>query len=47
LIDRADGKLVINPGAAGPRRFELRPSVGILVLGEAAGGGAEVEIVEL
>src|SRR5215813_4219002 len=27
LILRADGRLVVNPGAAGPRRFELQPSV--------------------
>lgn len=25
-----DGRMVINPGAAGPRRFDLRPSVAIL-----------------
>lgn len=31
-IDRMASALVINPGAAGPRRFELKPSVGILDL---------------
>jgi hypothetical protein len=35
---------VINPGAAGPRRFDLVPSVARLTLRE---GRAEVEIVEL
>jgi putative phosphoesterase len=27
LVERADGRLVINPGSAGPRRFNLKPSV--------------------
>src|SRR5215471_21086958 len=29
-VVEANGRLVINPGAAGPRRFKLRPSVGRL-----------------
>jgi putative phosphoesterase len=32
LIDRNDKSLVINPGAAGPARFQLKPSVAILEL---------------
>ena len=44
LITRADGRLVVNPGAAGPARFDLVPSVAIL---EISGSGAEVQIVEL
>lgn len=45
LVTRADGgRLVINPGSAGPRRFDAKPSVGRLVI---AGGRTEVEIVEL
>lgn len=43
LVDRA-GALTINPGAAGPRRFRLEPSVAILTLGQ---GVADVELVEL
>jgi len=27
LMERAGRRLVLNPGAAGPRRFDLRPSV--------------------
>ncbi len=27
LLVRADGRWVVNPGSAGPRRFELAPSV--------------------
>jgi uncharacterized protein len=32
---RSTSTLVVNPGAAGPRRFNLRPSVAILQLGGA------------
>lgn len=31
-VDRYDGALVVNPGAAGPARFNLKPSVAILEL---------------
>jgi hypothetical protein len=34
----------VNPGAAGPKRFNLAPSVGRLTI---AGGSAEVEIVDI
>ncbi|HEU4748587.1 MAG TPA: metallophosphoesterase family protein [Gemmatimonadaceae bacterium] len=44
LVTDVGGRLVINPGAAGPRRFNLRPSVGRLTISERK---AEVEIVEL
>jgi putative phosphoesterase len=44
LITRLDGKLIVNPGAAGQRRFNLRPSVGVLTI---AGGSAEAEIIDL
>jgi len=44
LVTNVGGRLVINPGAAGPRRFNLRPSVGRLTISERK---AEVEIVEL
>lgn len=44
LVTRADGRLVINPGAAGARRFNLEPSVARLSVGE---GRAEVELVGL
>ncbi len=29
-VGRADGVLVVNPGAAGPARFRLKPSIAIL-----------------
>ncbi|HEU4631718.1 MAG TPA: metallophosphoesterase family protein [Gemmatimonadaceae bacterium] len=44
LVTRAGGRLVVNPGAAGPRRFDLRPSVARLTI---AHGRVEVEVVAL
>jgi putative phosphoesterase len=44
LVYRDGARLVVNPGAAGPRRFDVRPSVAILRI---ANGFAEVEIVQL
>lgn len=44
LVTEVDGRLVVNPGAAGPRRFHLMPSVARLTL---RGGRATVEIVDL
>ncbi len=44
MVTRVGNTLVVNPGAAGPRRFELVPSVAILSI---ARGGANVEIVQL
>lgn len=39
-----DGRLCVNPGAAGPRRFNLMPSVAILTV---EGRDAEVRFVEI
>jgi putative phosphoesterase len=39
-----EGRLVVNPGAAGPRRFKLEPSVAILTVTDRT---AHVEIVGL
>lgn len=44
LVDRSSGRLVINPGAAGPRRFNLKPSVARLTID---GARADVEILTL
>ncbi|HEY3115033.1 MAG TPA: metallophosphoesterase family protein [Gemmatimonadaceae bacterium] len=44
VVTRSDGRLFVNPGAAGPKRFNLYPSVGRLTI---ANGSAEVEIVDL
>jgi hypothetical protein len=43
-VERAGDVLVVNPGAAGHRRFDLHPSVARLVI---ADGRAEVVLVEL
>lgn len=43
-VTRREGRLVINPGAAGPRRFHLSPSVARLTIRD---GTADVEIVSL
>lgn len=40
----ADGRLALNPGAAGPRRFDLQSSVALLRIDR---GRAEVEIISL
>ncbi len=41
---RREGRLVVNPGAAGQRRFDLEPSVARLRI---SGGVADVEFVTL
>lgn len=44
LVSRVGTQLVINPGAAGPRRFNLEPTVARLTIENES---AEVEIVAL
>jgi putative phosphoesterase len=44
LIEARGNRLVVNPGAAGARRFNLLPSVALLRL---ENGSAEAEIVSL
>jgi predicted phosphodiesterase len=44
LVQKIGDTLVINPGAAGARRFNLKPSVAILTI---SGGTASAEIIEL
>jgi putative phosphoesterase len=43
------GRIAVNPGAAGPRRFDIQPSVGRLTIVLDARGGrrARVEIISL
>lgn len=43
-VAELNGRLVVNPGAAGQRRFKLKPSVGVLTI---ENGVASVRIVEL
>jgi uncharacterized protein len=44
LVSHVDGRLIVNPGAAGARRFDFEPSVARLTI---ENGKAEVEIVTL
>jgi putative phosphoesterase len=44
VVRGADGRLALNPGAAGPRRFDVVPSVARLTI---ARRGAEAEIIVL
>ncbi|MDF1501596.1 metallophosphoesterase family protein [Roseisolibacter sp. H3M3-2] len=44
LVARAGGRLVVNPGAAGARRFDLLPCVARLVVRD---GAADVTLVPL
>jgi putative phosphoesterase len=44
LVERAGRRLVVNPGAAGPRRFNLKPSVARMTIVHKQ---AEVEFVWL
>jgi uncharacterized protein len=44
LVTEADGRLTVNPGAAGPRRFDLKPSVARLTIEDGVPG---VELVAL
>jgi hypothetical protein len=44
LVSRVGAKLIVNPGAAGPRRFDLTASVARLTIRR---GKAEAEIVPL
>jgi putative phosphoesterase len=44
LVSRIGSQLFVNPGAAGPKRFDLTPSVARLTIKR---GKAEVEIVDI
>lgn len=44
LIERIGNRLVVNPGSAGPRRFDLKPSVARLTL---ENGRASADLVRL
>lgn len=44
LVVEVEGRWVVNPGAAGPRRFDLQPSVGRLTIRDRK---VEIELVGL
>jgi uncharacterized protein len=44
LVTELDGRLFVNPGAAGPKRFNLKPSVAKLTIEQ---GNTKVEIIDI
>jgi uncharacterized protein len=44
LIFEADGRMVVNPGSAGPRRFDLAPSVAVVTIDD---GRVAAKLIEL
>ena len=44
VVAREAGRVAVNPGAAGPRRFDIQPTVATLTIAE---GSVEVEIISL
>lgn len=46
LVTRAENRLVINPGAAGPRRFDLKPSVARLTIASGVAAAALILLQE-
>jgi putative phosphoesterase len=44
LVERSGSRLVVNPGAAGPRRFDLKPSVARLTV---LRGSVDVQLIWL
>jgi len=44
LVVKADGRWVVNPGAAGPRRFDIFPSVARMTI---RGTDVSIEMVDL
>lgn len=47
VVRDAGGRVAFNPGAAGPRRFDLQPSVARLTIRGAAPAEIDVEIISL
>ena len=44
LVTRIGDRIIVNPGSAGPQRFRLKPSVGVLTI---SNGRPEVEIIAI
>lgn len=47
LVHRSGGRVVVNPGAAGPRRFDVVPSVARLTVSPGDAAVTHVPIVEV
>ena len=44
ILARTNDRIAVNPGAAGPRRFDIQPSVALLTID---GGTPSVRIISL
>ena len=44
LVHREGSRLVVNPGAAGPRRFDIQPTVALMTI---EGGKVDVSVIAL
>ena len=47
VVVRDGGRVAVNPGAAGPRRFDLRPSVARVTITAGSPAAIDVEIISL
>jgi uncharacterized protein len=47
VVVRESTRIVVNPGAAGPRRFDLQPSVARLTIAAGDPPSVDVEIISL
>ena len=47
VVLRERGRIALNPGAAGPRRFDLTPSVARLTITAGDRPAIDVEIISL
>ena len=47
VVQEASGRIALNPGAAGPRRFDLKPSVARLTIAAGDPPAIDVEIISL
>ena len=47
VVLRKDGRIACNPGAAGPRRFDLKPSLARLTITAGDPPAIDVEIISL
>jgi putative phosphoesterase len=47
VVVRANGRVAVNPGAAGPRRFDVQPSVARLTITAGDPPSVDVEIISL
>jgi uncharacterized protein len=44
ILTRTNGRIAVNPGAAGPRRFDIQPSLALLTID---GGTPSIRIISL